>query len=172
MNDRYNENIYQTGHTSPPKNHGGIIAVLLVLVIFLGGIASALGLMNIRLFYKLQNHEERCLSFGEGVELHRELQETSLAMQDVLPGIRFVSLSPFYQRYYGTPGGVYVNHVEEGGYFDLQGLQEGDILLSINGLTLDQTDAPETVLSQSSCPVTLTLLRSGREYTLRLEPRG
>lgn len=46
---------YQTGSTRPPKNRRGIIAILLVAVIFLGGIVSALGLLNIRLFQKIQD---------------------------------------------------------------------------------------------------------------------
>lgn len=40
---------YKTGSTQPPKSHGGLIAFLLILVIFLGGISSALGLLNIQL---------------------------------------------------------------------------------------------------------------------------
>ena len=40
---------YQTGSTRPPKSNRGLIAVLLVVIIFLGGIASALSLLNIRL---------------------------------------------------------------------------------------------------------------------------
>lgn len=47
------EGTYQTGSTRPPKSYGGIIAVLLVLVIFLGGIASALGILNIRMFRQI-----------------------------------------------------------------------------------------------------------------------
>lgn len=49
---------YGTGRTSPPKSYGGIIAVLLVAVIFLGGIVSALSIMNIRLFRQLNRQAE------------------------------------------------------------------------------------------------------------------
>ncbi len=48
---------YQTGSTRPPKNHGGLITVLLIVVILLAGIASALGLLNIRIFQALQAQE-------------------------------------------------------------------------------------------------------------------
>jgi len=34
--DEHNEHSYGNGSTQPPKSHGGIIAVLLVLVILLG----------------------------------------------------------------------------------------------------------------------------------------
>lgn len=40
---------YQTGHTDPPKYYRGIIATLMIAVIFLGGLASALGVLNVRL---------------------------------------------------------------------------------------------------------------------------
>ena len=57
--DPWDQGIYQTGSTQPPKSHGGLVAVLLVLVIFLGGISSALGILNIRLFRQInaQNQE-------------------------------------------------------------------------------------------------------------------
>ena len=50
--------VYETGRTRPPKNHGGIIAVLLVIVIFLGGLVSALSVLNIKLFAELNNPSE------------------------------------------------------------------------------------------------------------------
>lgn len=51
---------YRTGSTQPPKKHRGMIALLLVLMIFLCGIASALGLLNVRLFSQLSQDD------GEG----------------------------------------------------------------------------------------------------------
>ena len=44
---------YRTGGTQPPKSSGGLIAFLLVVIIFLCGISTALGMMNIRLFHQL-----------------------------------------------------------------------------------------------------------------------
>lgn len=44
---------YQTGSAKPRDEHRGLIAILMILVTFLGGIASALGLINIRLLQKL-----------------------------------------------------------------------------------------------------------------------
>ena len=45
---------YQTGSVTPPKNANPLVAFLLMLVIFLGGIASALGLVNMQLLIALQ----------------------------------------------------------------------------------------------------------------------
>lgn len=46
----WEENSYRTGRTQPPKSRSSLIAVLLAVIIFLGGLVSALGLMNIKLF--------------------------------------------------------------------------------------------------------------------------
>ena len=61
-NDSYqnpwDDGVYGTGRTTPPKNNGGALAVLLVLVIFLTGIVTILGILNIRMFHRLQAQEE------------------------------------------------------------------------------------------------------------------
>ena len=58
---------YETGRTKPPKNYRGIIAVLLVVVIFLSGLVSFLGVLNVKLFAQLQampdKQEEEKVSF-------------------------------------------------------------------------------------------------------------
>jgi len=46
---------YRTGRTRPKKSRSGLIAVLLILVIFSAGIISAMGLLNIRLFQQLKD---------------------------------------------------------------------------------------------------------------------
>ena len=51
----WDPSIYGTGRTRPPKSHGGTIAVLLVIVIFLGGLVSVLGILNVKLFTQLKN---------------------------------------------------------------------------------------------------------------------
>ena len=52
--DPWDEGVYGIGNTQPPKNHSGIIALLLIVVIFLSGIVSVLGFMNVKLFNKLE----------------------------------------------------------------------------------------------------------------------
>ena len=49
----WDDGVYGTGPTEPPKNRGGIIAVLLILIIFLCGIITVLGILNVRLFQQL-----------------------------------------------------------------------------------------------------------------------
>lgn len=67
MAENFENPIYQTGHTVPPKSRGGLIAALLAVIIFLGGIISILGLMNIHLFRKLMGAEKESAALAEVV---------------------------------------------------------------------------------------------------------
>ena len=63
--DPWERDSYETGSTKPPKSRGGLIAVLLIAVIFLGGISSVLSIMNIKLFRQLKQNEGSDMSFFE-----------------------------------------------------------------------------------------------------------
>ena len=76
--DPWDDAVYGTGNTRPPKNHGGLIAALLVTVIFLSGIASALGLMNIRLFQELNQRKEEEDSLPMSFSVNMEAMAASL----------------------------------------------------------------------------------------------
>ena len=54
----FDDGVYGTGCTEPPKSHRAIIALLLVAVIFLGGISTALSVLNIKLFQKLNEQDD------------------------------------------------------------------------------------------------------------------
>lgn len=64
----WDDGVYGTGPMEPPKKPGGLLALLLVLIIFLCGIVSILGIMNVRLFRQLKAQETDTLSltFTEG----------------------------------------------------------------------------------------------------------
>ena len=67
-NDYFNDwddSVYGTGRTQPPKSRGGIVALMLILIIFLCGIIALLGILNIKLFRQLQvrQEEELAISF-------------------------------------------------------------------------------------------------------------
>lgn len=55
----WEQDSWQTGSTNPPKSRGGLVAVLLVLVIFLSGIVTVLGVLNVKLFQQLNSQERR-----------------------------------------------------------------------------------------------------------------
>ncbi len=54
----WDDGVYGTGPTGPPKSRVGPIAVLLILVIFLCGVVTLLGVLNIKLFHQQQSSEE------------------------------------------------------------------------------------------------------------------
>ena len=49
---------WQTGSTEPPRNKNGITALMLILIIFLCGIITVLGILNVKMFNQLQEKEE------------------------------------------------------------------------------------------------------------------
>ena len=53
------EGYYGTGSTTPPKDHGAVIGLVLVLFIALSGLISILGLMNIQLIREPEPTERR-----------------------------------------------------------------------------------------------------------------
>ena len=55
--DPWDRGTYQTGSTTPPKSHGGIIAIGLVIAIFLLGVASILTVMGISMFQPVNSQE-------------------------------------------------------------------------------------------------------------------
>ena len=67
-NHPWDDSVYGTGRTEPPKSHGGTVALLLILIIFLCGIITVLGVLNVRLFQKLntRRESEQSISFAPG----------------------------------------------------------------------------------------------------------
>ena len=78
QHDPWESGIYETGRTRPPKSHTGLIALLLVVVIFLSGLVSFLGLLNVRLFAQLNaqpEEEESPVSFVSETEAAPDILE-------------------------------------------------------------------------------------------------
>ena len=63
-NDPWDQGTYQTGSTNPPKSRSGLVAGLLMIVIFLAGITSILGILNIRLFSALNSQTDSTVSLS------------------------------------------------------------------------------------------------------------
>ena len=51
--DPWDRGTYQTGYTRPPRRSRGLVALLLVIIIFLCGIVSILTMLNIRIFQEM-----------------------------------------------------------------------------------------------------------------------
>ena len=67
-NQPWDQGMFETGRTRPPKNHNGVIALLLVTVVFLAGLTTALGILNAQMFARLsrqREEKEESVSFVE-----------------------------------------------------------------------------------------------------------
>lgn len=77
--DPWDDGSWQTGSTQPPKDRGGTMALLLILIIFLCGIITVLGILNVKLFTQLQNREEASTSISFTPETTEAPQLTETA---------------------------------------------------------------------------------------------
>ena len=53
----WDDTVYGTGSTEPPKSRNGLVALLMILVIFLCGIIALLGILNVKLFAQLNQNQ-------------------------------------------------------------------------------------------------------------------
>lgn len=179
--------IYRTGSTCPPKSSRGIIAVLLVLVIFLGGIVSALSLANIRLLHIVREQNAQAdASFSFSFEepktdssfspIEPTLSQSPDAVTDTafsggpVLGIVCQTVSSYDQFFYRIPQGVYIVEVAKNGTADRHGLAPGDILLLFNDTRINNTDALKSFLyaCRPGDTVSAVIFRSGKKLALTL----
>ena len=115
---------YRTGRTEPAKHHRGIIAFLLICVIFLCGVVSVLGMMNIRLFRKLQKANTHTpLSFAQGDITPVQPEGDYLTVG----GITVQEMPEMYSDVYDLPKGLYVVDAPENGP-----ILPGDVLVGFD----------------------------------------
>lgn len=163
-----NEHFYETGSTQPPKSRVFIV-LLLVLLIFTGGIITALGLLNIRLLsvfslgkdtsVSLQfTREESCAS------AEAPAPQNSETAPDASLGVATETVSAFMRAYYSLPAGVYIPRVPADSPADAAGILPGDILLAVDGQKITDTDTLNTLLRRyrAGDTVTLSLQREGQ----------
>ncbi len=123
MNERnrnypeWDDNTYYTGPTDPPKNRGALVALLLIFIIFLCGIITVLGVLNIRLFQKLNREnpkQELAISFTT--------EETVLETEEPEPTTEEAAVPSVHagctMDLQATPQGV--DTIPEGGGLSLQ----------------------------------------------------
>ena len=175
--DEHNHS-YGNGSTQPPKSHGGIIAVLLALVILLGGISSALGILNIQLFSMLKAqkdpegdfHFDAAPSQGSTFPIQQDAPTVPAEILDALRvrlGVAGEEVSGFYQHYYRLPAGLLITSVEDP---RPGGLQSGDILMSVNGTYITSMDELNNVLygCEVGDSVEVIIHRAGKQYRVSL----
>lgn len=135
INENENPSTYQTGVTKPEKSHSGVVAVLLMLVIFLCGIATALGLVNIKLFTDTQT--------DEGVQavpmnfVERSMDSVQAEHKGVVTfgelGFAGREVRGVYRSYYNLPEGIYITQVSGNSPASRAGIVPGDVLVGFGG---------------------------------------
>ena len=161
------EDTYQTGRCRPRKSHRGMIAFLLVLVIFLCGISTALGLMNIHLFRQLKSqHSEDSSSLHFSASAY----DATLPAEDPVCfgalGLSGETVSDFWQQYLDLPCGIYITDVTAKAA--ATGLRPGDILLRFRGTLTESVQTLTELLENCEAGETaeLVIYRDGQQYTV------
>ena len=145
--DPWDEQMYGTGNTMPPKSHGGLIALLLMLVIFLSGIISVLSFLNIRLFQELSARNET----SDPVSMaFAQLDETAPEAESIPPAPGSAARQELSLKLHDSPQSV-ENIPQEGG-LSLQDIYTMNIpsvvSISCSGMT-DTTTGTGVILSES-----------------------
>ena len=139
---------------------------LLVLVIFLCGVSTALGLLNIRLFRFLQESTAQ-----ETAPVHFSQSGSENGADDVYFPLGFYGreVPEFWCVYQDLPRGIYVTDVENGCDAAAKGVLPGDILTALDGETVTTAQQLTTLLETKQTPVQVTLYREGTEIELTLK---
>ncbi len=165
QNDPWDPDSYGTGSTNPPKNRRTIVAVLLVMVIFLGGVSSLLGIMNIQLFRQLEEQQDSAMSFTGN-----EMPEASINPVASGPAATVPSGDQISVDLRPAPGEV-DNLTQEGGY-SYQAIYEKAIpsVVSITcTLSNGSTSGTGVVLSEDGYIVTnCHVVEGARSIRVRL----
>lgn len=151
--DLQEKDVYQTGSTTPPKTHNELTTLLLIAVIFLAGIVSILSILNIRLFSALaaKNDSTVPMALHDG-EVFKEnaspVEVTGSADEALCIGIDGEPVSELCQNYYDLPAGLYITRVSPGSSAEAAGVEVGDILISLNGISITSDDVLHNTLQR------------------------
>ena len=173
--DVWDNGVYGTGKTQPPKENSGIIALLMISVIFLSGLVSVLSFMNIRLFQQLRQEQlleqaPQPIAFAEEGSLSQEDYDMS-AYSDgetvYISGwkVWVYAVTEFDQNYFHWPEGLIIVEAEENPY----GLQGGDIILTANGNPITNPKVLDQLLKGRK-DLEFTLQRGEEIFTLNYTP--
>ena len=157
MDELNRTNEYRTGRTQPRKNRNGLIAFLLILVIFLCGVVSMLGLMNVRLLNMLQDRKETPLSFAQGDLVPVEPEGDFLTVG----GITVQEMPAMYSDVYDLPAGLYVVSAPED-----SPVAPGDVMIGFGNSAVGSLSVLNAL--QENCKagqrIEMTFFRQGEDY--------
>ena len=172
--DVWDNGVYGTGKMEMPKNNNGIVALLMITVIFLSGLVSVLSFMNIRLFQQLQQEQmekiPKPIAFAENSSIsHEDYDMSAYSEGDAfyIPkwNVSVYTVTEFDQNYFQWPEGLMIVQAQPNPY----GLREGDIILSADGSPLTNPKILSALLSGSR-EVEFILARGDDTYILHYDP--
>ena len=152
---------YRTGRTDPAESSRGLVALVLICAIFLGGLASALSVMQISLFRGLQNSRRTPVSFSAGVAVPETEDGFAFA------GMFLQEQDPVYQQLHQLPQGLYVAQIQPGSQGENLHIQPGDVLTHLDGTPISTLKEAQKKMKPRK-PHKLRLWRDGREISVTL----
>ena len=149
-------------------------------MIFFSGVATACQLLNIRLFHSFGNTAPAAASLrfskalpdadaaGNQPQRATEEKQSHISTCPRL-GITVQHLSSFESLYYHLPSGLYITKVDPGTEAAKE-LALGDVLISMNGQQLTDTDALQQLLYNHNAgdQISLVIYRNGKQHQLIL----
>ena len=159
-NEPQEQKYYGTGSTQPPKDRGGLIAILLVAVILLGGTCSALGIINLHLLRQLAQQQEPMgtLNVFDPYANHScptPIGESADSIAFAWLDMDGQTVSDFDRRFYHLPQGVLVTEVYHSGVSDQAGIHAGDVITKLGDYTIQTQE--ELAAALENCPVATTI---------------
>ena len=119
----WDDSVYGTGPTDPPKSRGALVALMLILIIFLCGIVTMLSLLNIRLFRELKtDRKQQELAISFTTEPTDEMEQ-SLPME--APAAIAASAPNATMSLQAAPKGI--DNIPQGGGMSLQDIYTQNI---------------------------------------------
>lgn len=101
----WDDGTYQTGAIQPPKHSSGLVAVLLMAVIFLGSLCSMMGILNVRLLHKLSQMDQETTPLSMAPHFQPPVNnflEDLDEPEPQIPSNRSVKLQIVQSPYYAT----------------------------------------------------------------------
>ena len=149
-NDPWDDGVYGTGRTQPPKSNNGPFALLLILVIFLCGIITLLSILNVRLFQQLNKQEEEAqLAISFTPEPTEAATEPEPIIESTVPSV--CAEAEMEIAIYASPESV-ENIPQEGG-MSLQDIYQQNIL-SVVSISTSHGTGTGVILSADGYIVT------------------
>ena len=118
----WDDSVYGTGPTEPPKSRGGILALMLILIIFLCGVVTVLGVLNIKMFKQLKIRENTDLT----ISFTTEQTEPTVAVAATAQEAQEEAVMPFASVEL-TPAPAGVDNIPAEGGMSLQDIYTRNI---------------------------------------------